>query len=80
MQATAGDFLIIASPHLDEPSRIGLIEEVHGDDGAPPYVVKWEEDGRTTIVFPGSDAHIEHPEARRRADHAARPGSGPSAQ
>ncbi|WP_434318622.1 DUF1918 domain-containing protein [Leifsonia sp. P73] len=59
MQAKTGDFLVIASNHLEESPRVGIIEEVHGDDGAPPYVVKWEEDGRTTIVFPGSDAHIE---------------------
>ncbi|MGH1525620.1 DUF1918 domain-containing protein [Leifsonia sp. L25] len=60
MQAHAGDFLVIASSRLEEPARVGYIEEVHGENGAPPYVVKWEEDGRTTIVFPGSDAHIEH--------------------
>ena len=74
MQAKAGDFLIIASNHLEEPPRVGYIEEVHGEDGAPPYVVKWEEDGRTTIVFPGSDAHIDHrgsatPSASESATH-----------
>lgn len=60
MQASVGDFLIIASRHLDGPSRVGMIQEVHGEDGAPPYVVKWEDDERTTIVFPGPDAHVEH--------------------
>jgi hypothetical protein len=59
MQAKAGDFLVIASNQLEKPPRVGYIQEVHGEDGAPPYVVRWEEDGRTTIVFPGSDAHIE---------------------
>ncbi|MFB8148133.1 DUF1918 domain-containing protein [Microbacterium sp. NPDC056003] len=61
MRANPGDFLIIASSHLEQPPRVGFIEEVHGEDGSPPYTVKWEEDGRTTLVFPGVDAHIEHP-------------------
>jgi hypothetical protein len=73
MQAEAGDFLVIASTHVDEPPRVGFIEEVHGDDGGPPYVVRWEEDGRTTIMFPGSDAHIEHPGERAAANRTPRP-------
>ena len=28
-------------PHLDDPVRRGEIIEVHGDDGAPPYLVRW---------------------------------------
>ena len=60
MHAESGDFLVIASNRLEAPPRVGLIEEVHGADGAPPYVVHWEENDRTTIVFPGSDAHVEH--------------------
>ncbi len=61
MHANAGDLLVVSSNHTDAPSRVGLIEEVHGRDGAPPYVVRWEGEERTTIVFPGADAHIEHP-------------------
>ena len=68
LKAEPGDFLVVASSHLEQPPRIGFIQEVHGEDGAPPYVVKWEEDGRTTTVFPGSDAHIE----RRPHDPAHR--------
>ena len=69
MQAKPGDFLVVASSHLEHPPRVGLIEEVHGEDGGPPYVVRWEEDGRITTVFPGNDAHIEqhpHDPARHR--------------
>ncbi|WP_158865765.1 DUF1918 domain-containing protein [Leifsonia sp. AG29] len=60
MQAVAGDFIVISSKHDDEPNRVGMIQEVHGEDGAPPYVVKWEDNGHTTTLFPGPDAHIEH--------------------
>ncbi|MDN4597135.1 DUF1918 domain-containing protein [Leifsonia virtsii] len=70
MQAHVGDFLIIASNHLEGPARVGLIQEVHGEGGAPPYQVRWEDDERTTLVFPGPDAHIEH-----RGDSAAASGA-----
>jgi hypothetical protein len=71
VQGAVGDLLIISSQHLDGPSRIGVILEVHGKDGAPPYIVKWEDDERTTFVFPGSDAHIEHSTHSRAATKAA---------
>jgi len=32
---------------------------VLGEDGAPPYLVRWE-DGRKSEVFPGSDVFIQH--------------------
>jgi Domain of unknown function (DUF1918) len=59
MQANVGDRLVILSRHLDEHLRSGEIVEVHGADGAPPYVVKWADEERTALVFPGPDAHVE---------------------
>jgi hypothetical protein len=32
---------------------------VLGEDGAPPYVVRWE-DGHESHVYPGSDMRIHH--------------------
>jgi hypothetical protein len=58
MKATVGDRIIIQSRHLDEPQRDGEIIEVHGSDGAPPYLVRWSEDGHTALLFPGPDAQI----------------------
>jgi hypothetical protein len=60
MRADVGDRLVVLSRHLDEPTRVGAIVEVHGPDGAPPYVVKWECQADTAVVIPGPDAHIEH--------------------
>ena len=60
MQAVVGDRLVIRSRHLDEPVRTGEIIEVHGKDGAPPYVVKWEGETDTVVIIPGPDAHVEH--------------------
>lgn len=39
------------------PRREGEILEVHGQDGAPPYVVRWS-DGHEGLMFPGPDAHV----------------------
>lgn len=36
-----------------------MITEVRGPDGAPPYIVAFD-DGHTGIVFPGPDAVVLH--------------------
>jgi len=59
VHAKPGDWLMIKSATLDRPSRRGLIREVHGADGTPPYVVRWTDNDHEAIVFPGPDAHIE---------------------
>ena len=58
MKAHVDDELIIQSPHLDEPSRLGRIVEVRGLGGEPPYLVQWDGSGQTVLMFPGPDAHI----------------------
>lgn len=58
--STYGDRLVIRSRHLDEPVRTGEIVEVHGKDGGPPYVVRWEGETDTVVIVPGPDAHVEH--------------------
>ncbi len=70
MRATVGDRLVIKGHHVGEPDRDAEILEVHGDDGAPPYVVRWDEDGHQGLFFPGSDAVVEHFE-RKASKHKA---------
>lgn len=60
MQAQVGDRLVIKGHRLGEPDRDAEILEVHGPDGTPPFVVRWEEDGRIGTFFPGSDAVVQH--------------------
>jgi uncharacterized protein DUF1918 len=60
MKANVGDILVVLSKHLDEPSMQGEILEVHGADGDPPFLVRWEETGHEALVFPGPDAHVIH--------------------
>ncbi|GCE37172.1 hypothetical protein Rhow_006582 [Rhodococcus wratislaviensis] len=38
------------------------VVEVHGENGEPPYLVRYD-DGHEALVFPGSDAWVEHPKS-----------------
>lgn len=60
MQAHAGDRLVVRGTHLDDPTKDGLILEVQGEQGAPPYLVRWSDDGHVSLVYPGPDAHVDH--------------------
>jgi hypothetical protein len=61
MKAAVGDRLVIESLYLDGPRCIGLITALYHADGSPPYMVRWLDQMRETLVFPGPDARIEHP-------------------
>jgi hypothetical protein len=74
MIAHVGDRLVLEGTHLDDVRRVGVITGVGHDDGAPPYYVRWQEDGRMTMIFPGPEARIES----RAGETAARFGSDPS--
>lgn len=63
MHAQVGDALVIQGHQVGESRRTGKIVEVRGADGGPPYVVRWGDSGRTTLLFPGSDCEIHHPTA-----------------
>ena len=60
LRAEPGDRLIIKGHHVGEPPRDAEILEVLGDAGAPPFVVRWEDDGRVTECFPAEDAEVHH--------------------
>lgn len=65
MHASVGDRIVIKGHKVGEHDRDCEVLEVHGADGTPPYVVRWEEDGQEALFFPGSDAtvvHYEHTE------------------
>lgn len=60
MKATKGDRLVIHGHHVGEPDRDAEVVEVRGDDGGPPYIVRWSDTGHETLLFPGPDASIDH--------------------
>ena len=59
LRAALGDRLVVEGHHQGEAQRDGKILEVHGDDGGPPFVVRWE-DGTTTTLYPSSDVKVQH--------------------
>jgi hypothetical protein len=54
-----GDRLVIAPHHQGEPARDAEVLEARGEDGGPPYLVRWEDSGRVSLHYPGSDAAVE---------------------
>lgn len=69
MQAQAGDELVVRGLHVGDADRRGVIIEVHGAKGGPPYLVRWS-DGHESSVFPSSDTVVQH--VRQPASERAR--------
>jgi hypothetical protein len=65
-----GDRLILEGTHVGDHKRIGVITELRHDDGTPPYMVHWLDNGHDSLVYPGSDAHIETGAAGRDGSSA----------
>ncbi len=57
LHAKVGDRLVIESNRVDSPRKTGEILEVQGDEGGPPFVVRWS-DGHEGLTYPGADAHV----------------------
>lgn len=58
MRAETGDRILVPGRHVGDPVRSGTVAEVHSTDGAPPYVVRWD-DGHQGVCCPGPEARIE---------------------
>ena len=66
MRAHAGDRIVVESERAGQPGRVGMIEEILGED--PLRVrVRWD-DGHTTVLAPSAGAASIAP-----AETAARP-------
>lgn len=59
MNARVGDRLVIKGHRIHEADRDAEVLEVRGDDGGPPFLVRWSDTGKQTLLYPGSDARIE---------------------
>ncbi|MGX1851527.1 MULTISPECIES: DUF1918 domain-containing protein [unclassified Streptomyces] len=66
MQAHIGDQLVVESPTTGGIRRDGEIIGLHHEDGTPPYDVLWSDTDEVSVIFPGPDAHIRHPERRSK--------------
>ena len=66
MHASVGDRLLTGPG----PTQIGVIIGVPGGDGQPPYVVRWQDGGHISMIFPDQYARVipgSHPVGTRRA-------------
>ncbi len=59
MKAQTGDRLIMKGTHVGDRQRVGVVIEIRGENGTPPYLVRWQDNGHETLCFPGADARIE---------------------
>jgi hypothetical protein len=60
MHAELGDRLHVHGRTVGIHDQMSEIIEIRGQNGAPPYLVR-HDDGHEALVFPGSDASVEHP-------------------
>ena len=63
MRAEVGDEIIVRGHHVGDEDRRGVISEVHGEGGAPPYLIRWE-NGHQSVLVPSSDTVVKHHPAR----------------
>ena len=61
MKARIGDRLVVEAARDDMHRRTGIVTDIRGSQGAPPYQARWidEDAGTEPLVYPGPDAHIE---------------------
>ncbi|GGW42184.1 hypothetical protein GCM10010503_18170 [Streptomyces lucensis JCM 4490] len=60
MRARVGDEIVVRGTTAGVVARDGEVVGLHHPDGSPPYDVRWAENGRVTLYFPGPDAHVRH--------------------
>lgn len=73
LRAAQGDRIVIRGHHVGELERDAEILEVLGEGGSPPYVVRWEDDGHVSRLYPSSDAYVQHFEHPQGAPQASEP-------
>jgi hypothetical protein len=61
MRAVVGDRLHVRGRAVGMHDEMSVIIEIRGQDGGPPYLVR-HDDGHEALVFPGTDASVEHPQ------------------
>ena len=59
MKAQVGDELVVRGRHVGDPDRAGVIIEVRGEAGGPPYLVRWG-DGHDSSFYPAAGTVAEH--------------------
>ena len=60
MRAHPGDQLVVRGHRAGQPDRTGEILEARGPDGTSPFLVRWDDSGHTTLLYPGTDCFVRH--------------------
>ncbi|RDI60476.1 DUF1918 domain-containing protein [Nocardia pseudobrasiliensis] len=71
MHAKQGDWLVVEGRSIGDMVRRGRIDEVHGPDGTPPFLVHWSDTGHRTLIFPGSDSYVLSADELRAQEEVA---------
>ncbi|MFH8618402.1 DUF1918 domain-containing protein [Streptomyces sp. NPDC017979] len=58
MHANVGDKLVVHGRTVGHHDRTAEVVEVLGEDGAPPYRVRFDDDGHECLVSPGPDTVV----------------------
>lgn len=58
MRARVGDRIVVHGLKVGDTERHGVVREVRGPDGGPPFLVDWG-DGHQGLYFPAGDAIVE---------------------
>ena len=59
LRGLPGDRLVISAHQLGGPERDAEILEARGRGRRPPFLVRWQDPGRVSLLYPGSDARVE---------------------
>ena len=57
MRAEVGDQLVGPGLALGFGELLGFVTEVHGEDGGPPYMIRWHSDGHESLVRPDPERY-----------------------
>ncbi len=58
MKAKVGDKIVVMGHRVNDPRREAEIIGIEGENGEPPYRVRWDDDGHEGVFFPGADASV----------------------
>jgi uncharacterized protein YndB with AHSA1/START domain len=73
-----GDVVVVREDTAG-PMREGQVVAVPHADGSPPYLIRWTDEDRPTLVYPGSDATVTEVTGPARTAVRATPGGAPPA-
>ena len=72
MQAQVGDQLVKQGQCTGLAEVVGIVIEVSNEDGSPPWLVKFYEDGHEELVTPPSDTYWVRGHAVPHQEHSVR--------